>query len=85
MFNGFESILYLGSKIWEMLPLEMQEYETLAFKNKVKSWNPINCPCKLGKTYIGGVGYVSMMTECTPRDKMYESIRNVRIFNIKEI
>ena len=45
--NGFESILYLGSKIWEMLPPEMQEYETLAFKYKVKSWNPINCPCKL--------------------------------------
>ena len=57
--NVFESISYLGLKIWEMLPSEMQEYETLfEFKSKVKSWNPINCPCKLFKTYIGGVGYV---------------------------
>ena len=57
--NGFESISYLGPKIWEMLPSEMQECETLfEFKSKVKSWNPINCPCKLCKTYIGGVGYV---------------------------
>ena len=57
--NGFESILYLGPKIWEMLPSEMQECETLfEFKSKVKCWNPINCPCKLCKTYIGGVGYV---------------------------
>ena len=53
--NGFESI-YLGPNIWEMLPSERQEYETLfEFKNKVKSWNPINCPCKLCKTYIRGV------------------------------
>ena len=46
--NGFESIPYLGPKNWEMLPSEMQECETLfASKSKVKSWNPINCPCKL--------------------------------------
>ena len=57
--NGFESISYLRPKIWEMLPSEMQECETLfEFKSKVKSWNLINCPCKLCKTYIGGVGYV---------------------------
>ena len=30
----------------------------LEFKSKLKSWNPINCPCKLCKTYIGGVGYI---------------------------
>ena len=57
--NGFESISYLGSKIWEMLPSEMQECETLfEWKSKVKSWNPINWPCNLSETYIGGVGYV---------------------------
>ena len=56
--NRFENISYLRAKIWEMLPSEMQECETLfEFKSRVKSWNPINCPCKLCKTYIGGVGY----------------------------
>ena len=46
--NGFESISYLGPKICEMLPSEMQKYETLfEFRSKVKSWNPINCPCKI--------------------------------------
>ena len=59
MRNGFESISYLGPKIWEMLPSEMQECETLfEFKSKVKSWNPIYCPCKLGNMCLGGVGYV---------------------------
>ena len=49
--NGFESISYLGPKIWEMPPSEMQECQTFfEFKSKVKSWNPINCSCKLCKT-----------------------------------
>ena len=70
--NGFEIISYLGPKIWEMLPSEMLECETLfEFKSKVKSWNPINCPCKLCKTYIGGVGYVWMMEQYTPSDRPY--------------
>ena len=37
----------------------MQECEThFEFKTKVKSWNLRNCPYKLCKTYIGGVGYI---------------------------
>ena len=57
--HGFESISYLGPKIWEMLSSDMQESEILfEFKSKVKSWNPINCPCKLCKTHIEGLGYV---------------------------
>ena len=57
--NGFDSISDLRPKIWEMLPSEMQECETLfEFKSKVKYWNSINCPCKRCKMYIGGVGHV---------------------------
>ena len=57
--NRFESTSYLGPKIWEQLPSEMKECETIfEFKSKLKSWNPINCPCKLCKRYIGGAGYV---------------------------
>ena len=63
----------------------MQECETFfEFKSKVKSWNPINCPCKLCKTYIGGIGYIWIMEQYTPRDKPYELIRNVGLFYIKE-
>ena len=60
--NGFKSISNLGGNIWKMMPSQMQECETLfEYKNKVTSWNPINCLCKLCKTYLAGVGYVSMM------------------------
>ena len=59
MRNGFESISYLRPKIWKILPSDMQKCETLIeFKSEVKSWNPTSYPCKLYKTYIGGVGYV---------------------------
>ena len=59
MCNGFESISYLGPKIWETLPSETQECKTLfGFKSNMKSWNLINCPCKLCKTDIGGLGYI---------------------------
>ena len=34
--NGFESISYLGPKIWEMLPSEMQECDTFfEFKSEI--------------------------------------------------
>ena len=65
--NGFKSILYLGPRIWEMLPSKVQEYTTLfEFKRKVKSWNPVNYPCKLCKKNTGGMGYVWMMEQYTP-------------------
>ena len=72
MRNGFESISYLGPKIWEIIPSEIQACETFfEFNIKVKSLNPINCPCKLCKTYIGGAGYVWMMEQYTPSDISY--------------
>ena len=83
--NGFKSILYLGQKIWEILPTKVQECTTLfEFKRKVKSWNPGNCPCKLCKTYTGGVRYVWMMEQYTPSGRPYELNWNVGLFNIKE-
>ena len=56
---GLESLRYLGPKIWEIVPKELKLIGSLAeFKKKIKSWNPNNCPCKLCKLYIYGVGYI---------------------------
>ena len=55
---GFESLAYLGPKIWELIPSDMKEIDSLnEFKNKIKHWKPESCPCRLCKLYIGGVGY----------------------------
>ena len=49
---GAESLRYLGTKIWNILSKTLKESTTLhRFKVEVKKWMPIDCPCKLCKTY----------------------------------
>ena len=56
---GLESIRYLGPKIWKLVPDELKELKSLElFKQKVKSLKFEDCPCKLCKNYIHGVGYI---------------------------
>ena len=38
--KGLESLSYLGPKIWELLPLEIEGDTFLQFKVKIKMWNP---------------------------------------------
>ena len=56
---GLESFRYLGPKIWMLVPDEMKEISSLKiFKKQVKQLSFENCPCKLCKNYISGVGYI---------------------------
>ena len=57
--HGSESISVLGPKIWEIIPSSYKNLPTLdAFKQSIKKWIPIECPCRLCKTYIQGVGFI---------------------------
>ena len=48
--KGLESLSYLGSKIWDGLPLEIKVTKTLLqLKTKIKKWYSQNCPCRLCK------------------------------------
>ena len=59
--KGQETLRFLGPKIWEIIPLSTKESSSLnIFKNKIKNWTPENCPCKLCKVYVQGVGFVSI-------------------------
>ena len=59
VLNGTETISYLGPRIWDLVPLEMKQKESLtAFKNAIKTWNPHNCPCILCKKYVAGMGFI---------------------------
>ena len=52
-------IYYLGPKIWDMLPENLRNMENLeTFKKEIKIWEPNNCPCRLCKVYIEGVGFL---------------------------
>ena len=58
VYNGTESISYLGPKVWELVPDNLKRINSLtSFKEQIKKWNPENCPCRLCKTYTQHVGF----------------------------
>ena len=58
VYHGTESLSLLGPKIWDLVPVELKQSESLeSFKLKMKNWVPSECPCKLCKTNIQQVGF----------------------------
>ena len=56
---GIESLRHLGPKIWEMLPSETQNANSVAtFKMKIKNWKPTVCPCRLCLKFVPNLGYI---------------------------
>ena len=59
VYNGTESLSFLGPKIWDLVPTEIKESESLeAFKVRIRKWIPSECPCRLCRTYIQQVGFI---------------------------
>ena len=57
--KGQQSLRYLGPIIWNLIPDGIKYISSLnAFKNNIKKWKPQNCPCRLCKEYIPGVGFL---------------------------
>ena len=56
---GSEKLSYLAPKIWELVPVEIKNVDSaVSFKRAIKKWKPINCPCRLCRTYVFQVGFV---------------------------
>ena len=59
VYHGTESISYLGPKIWEIVPREIKDLESLnSFKKSIRKWTPNNCSCRLCKRYLDGIGFL---------------------------
>ena len=59
--NGQNSLRYLGPLIWNSIPIGIRIIDTfVAFKSKIVKWKPIECPCRLCKEFIAGVGFVKI-------------------------
>ena len=57
VYHGNESVSFLGSKIWDLLPDNYKNIDYIhTFKNKIKIWKHENCPCRLCKVYINNMG-----------------------------
>ena len=56
---GTELVSYLGPNIWDLVPNEIKESESLnGFKFQIKRWVPEGCPYRIYKIYIGKVGLI---------------------------
>ena len=62
VYKGENSLRSFGPIVWNtMLPNKLKVCSSLAeFKNSLKSWTPSNCPCRLCKTFIKGVGFIKV-------------------------
>ena len=59
VYHGTESLSYLGPKIWEIVSEDLKQKKSLnSFKEAIKLWKPNDCPCRLCKIYIDGVGFI---------------------------
>ena len=59
VYNGTESVSFLGATIWDLVPNELKDIGNLAaFKKAIKKWSPEKCPCRLCKVYINNVGFI---------------------------
>ena len=59
VFHGQASIRHLGPLIWQLVPSEFKDLNTVsAFKAAIRKWKSNKCPCRLCKTYIGNVGSI---------------------------
>ena len=57
---GSEPTVYLGGKIWELIPENIKSSESVdIFKSKIKKRLPEIYPCRLCKTYVNQVGFVN--------------------------
>ena len=61
--TGIESFSYVGTKLWNPLPVDAKKSNTLeSFKSKLEELTITECPCPICRTYIEGVGYFDHIT-----------------------
>ena len=53
---GTETVTYKALQLWKLLPYYIKNSPTLIeFKDRIKTWSPNNCPCRLCKTYLKNI------------------------------
>ena len=59
--SGTETLAHLGPKIWSILPDRIKKCKSLyLFRKEIRKWKPDKCPCRLCKTYVKGLGFVTI-------------------------
>ena len=57
-YNWTESASYVGPKIWEQIPAEIKNKDSLdGFNKQTKKMKPTQCPCRNCKTFVPNLGF----------------------------
>ena len=61
VLNGQNSLRYMGPVIWNLVPNDIKNVESLEeFKKLIRKWKCLYCPCRLCRAYIAKVGFVTL-------------------------
>ena len=61
-YKGEESLKAFAPRIWKLVPDELKDIKTIdKFKAEIKKWQPTECPCRLCKDYVAGIGFVNVI------------------------
>ena len=59
VYKGDDSLHHLGPLIWQIVPTHLKKSFSLKeFKEGIKNWIPRQCPCRLCKEFVPGLGYL---------------------------
>ena len=59
IYYGTESLTNLGVKIWNLLPSEYKELNSLSiFNSRISNWVTDECPCRMCKNYVANIGFI---------------------------
>ena len=63
VYWGTETLAHLGPRIWSIIPTDMKKLSLSKFTNQIRTWKPVECPCRICKTYVPKVGFVNVSTK----------------------
>ena len=56
VYNGTESVPYLGPKICQQIPAEIKDKDSLdGFRKKIKKWKPTECLCRICRNFLNQI------------------------------
>ena len=59
---GTETLAHLGPRIWSIIPKDIKKLPLLKFTKQIRKWKPEKCLCRMCKTYVKGLGFVTVCT-----------------------